>query len=361
LYLKLFYAIRSEIMNKPIYWVFITLSAVFLLSSCATMTSVSQKFTPQTKANIGIFADQTISMLSDANFGFARNESLYIREFFVPTDQEEQDVLELRKEAEAFFTRIVQYSLALVLIAETKVSESERVAAYHGYVSNMKTQTLENLKLGPDRYDDIIKRVGEAEKFLVALQMAQPIINAATRYMHQILDRTDMAIDVLTDKLDRRIDQEYAEVIHYQESLEEEKYNVLRSLSYLYGSYKGNMTAYEALAQSESIHKKDLITDPPPSDEDLIKIAEFLRNRLKTLHVIENEIKSDWDNYRAAHRELDNLHEKAKRDNSKARLIILVWLRAHQKMASGVASPAEWFDIKSLPANIINTGAKTIF
>jgi len=121
------------------------------------------------------------------------------------------------------------------------------------------------------------------------------------------------------------------------------------------------MEAYERLRKAESIHRKDLIADPPPSDEDLEKISEFLRTRLSALHLIENETKSDWETFRAAHRELDQLHEKASREINRARLIALVWLRAHQKMASGVASPAEWFDIQSLPSTLINQGVKAAF
>jgi len=64
--------------------VLIMTGALFGLCSCSTYTSVSKKLTPQTKANIGIFADQTISMLSEADFGFTRNETLYTREFFDP-------------------------------------------------------------------------------------------------------------------------------------------------------------------------------------------------------------------------------------------------------------------------------------
>ena len=121
------------------------------------------------------------------------------------------------------------------------------------------------------------------------------------------------------------------------------------------------MDAYERLMETESIHRKDLIVEPPPKDEDLGQIADYLKNRLDGLHIVENEIKPDWEIYRASHRELDKLHEKAKLDNRKARLIMLVWIRAHQKMAAGIASPAEWFDIKSLPSTLINMGTKAVF
>lgn len=348
-------------MKRIIIIVLVLLGAVFFLSSCASMTSVSKKFTPQTKANVGIFADQTISMLSDADFGFSRNQTIYTREFFDPNGKEEIDTRMLMDEAEEMFTRIMKYSLGLVQIVETNGSGTERVAAYHAFVSAMNADVLAKLGVEPDRYDGIKKQVGEAEDFLDALEAAQPIINAAGRYMHDILDRSDAATDVVADKIDMEIDKEYAMVIFYQEELEKEKYNILKSLAYLYGSYKGNMEAYAMLDKAESVYRKDLIPEPPPSDEDLSKIAEYLRNRLNALHTVESETKNDWDTYRAAHRELDALHEKAKRDNAKARLIVLLWLRAHQKMASGVVNPAEWFDIKSLPSTLINMGTKAVF
>lgn len=351
-------------MNRAIFKLSMAMAMVVLLSSCASVKSVSTKFTPQTKANIGIFADQTISMLREADFGFSRNETLYTREFFDMHGQEEKEVRAYRQEADDFFIRIIKYSLDLVLIAETKKNAQERVAAYADRVANMSQEVLVKLEVSPDRYDEIKQQVADSEEFLDALRMGQPIINAAGRHLHQILDKSDAAIEVLSDKIDAKIDERYAEVIRYQAALEKEKYNILRSLAYLYGAYKGNMEAYAKLSSSESIHRKDLIPDPPPNDEDLSRIAEYLQNRLEALHVVENETKSDWEIYRAAHRELDTLVDKAKRENTRARMILLVWLRAHQKMASGVVNPAEWYDIKSLPSQLINMGvgsAKTIF
>jgi len=345
-------------MNRMICCAVLLVCAWAFLSSCASMDTVSAKFSPQTKANMGIFADQTISMLKDTDFSFSRNETLYTREFFDVNGKEEKDVRRMRYETNEFFVSIIKYSLELVLIAETKNTAEDRVAAYAEKVANMDKDILSKLDVEPGRYDDIKRQVAGSEAFLDALRSAQPIINAAGRYLHRVLDESDAAIKVLADKLDAKIDEEYAEVIKYQEALETEKYNILRSLAYLYGTYKGNMDAYALLSKSESIHRKDLIPNPPPNDEDLANISGFLQKRLTALHVVEQEISSDWEIYRAAHRELDDIYDKARRKNTKARLIMLVWLRAHQKMASGVANPAEWYDIKSLPSQMINMGLK---
>ena len=50
-----------------------------------------------------------------------------------------------------------------------------------------------------------------------------------------------------------------------------------------------------------------------------------------------------WTTYRAAHRELDELYAKIEVDTRKVRLITLVWLRAHQKMASGVGKKPQFY------------------
>ena len=68
-------------MKKQVYLMLVIFCAVWLITGCATMSSVSKKFTAQQKANLGIFADHTISMLDDADFGFDRDESVYTCEF----------------------------------------------------------------------------------------------------------------------------------------------------------------------------------------------------------------------------------------------------------------------------------------
>ncbi len=73
------------------------------------------------------------------------------------------------------------------------------------------------------------------------------------------------------------------------------------------------------------------------------------------------EIEPDWIHYRATHLELDDLYKDAQYEIRQIRLITLVWIRAHQKMASGIVSPAEWFDISDAPAMLLKMGTKAVF
>ena len=87
-------------------------------------------------------------------------------------------------------------------------------------------------------------------------------------------------------------------------------------------------------------------------------------NLMVTLDMIDkiwHQIKPDWELYRNTHLELDRLHKKLRNEASRVRLITLAWLRAHLKMASVVASPAEWFNIDETPSMLIKMGTSAVF
>ncbi|MBW2612738.1 MAG: hypothetical protein JRE12_10320, partial [Deltaproteobacteria bacterium] len=323
-------------MRKFTYFMFVIVCATMLLAGCASM---SKKFTAQQKANMGIFADQTITMLSEADFGFGRDEAVYVREFLDGNIEGDLDLQRSLKEAGWFFGEIVEYSVGLVTIVETKQGEAARVAGYKEFMSGFNAEMLDKLEMAPDHYTSTLEEIGQQEEFLGALQKGQPIINAAARYMHRVLDQMEVDIDIVVKNLETSIDAEYNEVILYQEALEEEKYTILRSIGLLYLAYKGESDAFDRLVAENSIRRKELLPDGNPTIDELEAIGEHLRIRLDAIHLIEQEIRPDWENYRETHKELDKLHDKAITQNRHARLITLVWLRAHQKMASGVSSP----------------------
>lgn len=348
-------------MKKITYFMFVMACATILLSGCASMSSVTKKFSAQQKANIGIFADHTISMLDQADFGFDRDESIYTREFLSSNVEGDLELQNGLKEAGWFFGEIVNYSVGLVTIVETKSGEAAQVKAYQEFMSGFNREMLDKLELPPDYYATTIEEIGQQEEFLGALRKGQIITNAAARYMHRVLDQIEVDVDIVVKNLETLIDAEYSEVVLYQEALEDEKYTILRSFGLLYQAYKGEPDAFDRLVAEKSIRRKELLPKGEPTVDDLRAIGKYFGSQLKAIDLIEQQIKRDWENYRATHRELDRLHDKAIAQNRSARLITLVWLRAHQKMASGVSSPAEWFDIATLPGQLVKMGTKLVF
>ena len=182
---------------------------------------------------MGIFTDHTISMRDEADFGFDRDESVYTREFLgskVEGDLELQNGL---KEAGWFFGEIVDYSIGLVTIVGTHSGKAAQVKAYQGFMSGFTDEMLEKLELQPDYYVSTVEEIGRQKEFLGALREGQIIINAAARYMHKVLDQIEVDVGIVVKNVEALIDEEYKEVILYQEVLEEEKYAIMHSFGLL--------------------------------------------------------------------------------------------------------------------------------
>ena len=68
------------------------------------------------------------------------------------------------------------------------------------------------------------------------------------------------------------------------------------------------------------------------------KIFEFLEPR--------------WELYQATLEELNGLHTKAFKSSGRERVALLLWVRAHQRMAAGLEG-SSWFDYGDLIGNAL--------
>jgi hypothetical protein len=323
------------------------------LTGCA---SINKKFTSGENANIGFFADHTIAMLSDVDLSVKRNESVYARRFFDDNGSEEKRMADLDDSMRITLSNIVNYSITLVSIVESENTVQKRVAAYADFLATFKEDILYSVDMTPDQFDVTIEEVKNKPDFLAALRSAQPMINAAVIDAILELNELTVAIEVLADKIDAKIDVEYADVIRYQQKMEYEKSQILRAFEIIYDAYRNNNPDLSELAESGVIWLPEVIPQGRPTKKDLRAIGEHLQARLDNMHIIQQEIEPYWEDYRAAHQELDDLTDKVMERVNRVRIILLVWGRAHQKMASGVVDPAEWFDIKDAPALLFELG-----
>jgi hypothetical protein len=308
---------------------FLLLSAALAASACATARG---KFTPTMKENVGVFADQTVAMLSQADFGFTRSEAIYTRTFFDPEGEEEKGFFHIRDSAKDAFRAIIIYSFRLVLIAEANDTEKKKVGAYADYLSGFDDRILEDLRFGKNHYAGLIQEIRGKETFIDALKAAQPIINAAGQHINQILDNIVVSANALASKMEQKIDAEYVDVIRYQKILETEKYAVFTGLEQLYLTRKGDEDAFDRFVKSRVLRSEKLLPKGPPSGEDLDRLRESLLRQLDDINRI-------W---------LDELHAKTLENINRARMISLLWVRAHQKMGLGTINPAEWIDVQDL-------------
>jgi hypothetical protein len=337
------------------------LMAFFLLGLLTSCASWEGKFSRTVEADVGTFADQTIAIITDAEIGLPVGKTVYIRDFIDESAPEEQSFTQLTKDLELRLLRLVKYSLGLVDIAETSKSEAEKIERYADFLKAMQQKAEANSGYEPGHYNEQIEKIRSQEKFHEALQQAQPLLHAAGRGYQTLLDEISESMKVVENKIDRKIDERYATVIAYQKALENEKYTILIALGHLYKTYKGDPEAFQQLRDSDVVRQKALLPKGNPTEDDLSAIAEHLVKRLEITSKIWQEIEPDWELYRATHKELDSLVNEIKSRLNKTRAVVIIWSRAHQKMASGRSSPAEWFDIDNAPAQLFQLGTKALF
>lgn len=350
-----FRILQSNLQLKVLL-VFLSAIVTIGLAGCA-----SPKFSKTERANVGVFAEMTITLLNEGDFEFSRDETIHTREFYLMDEPEERQLEAISLETEKAFKNLIEYSLELVTFLETKDTEKEKVRAYGNYLSGIQENLVKKLDMDENRYESKVLAVKSQKKYLDALRMAQPIITTYGRYINVLLDRVEDSLDAVTTKIDVRIDHRFAEVIKYQAELEKEKYAVLRAMSYLYHHRVGDPEGMEKLRRSNAILLKDLVPKGEPTQKELAAISEHLKKRLETLHLVGVEISPDWENYRAAHDELNVLHDKAKQQIQLARRITLVWLWGHLQMASGIEDPAEWFEFSQISGSMLKMGSKLVF
>lgn len=337
--------------------IIITLCAAALISGCA---SYKKNFKNKSVADIGMFADSTITMLSQLHLTLNRDETLLVRRFLVADGAEEQLVLTHSDDLKRGLENIVKYSIDIVNIAEMDGPQTNKVHAYADYLVQFREDMLTNPEIDAEAFDNTIEEVMAQEEFLQALRKAQPLLNAAI--LSGALGVDDL-IDALEDMalvLDTRIDEEYKEIIAFRTKLEQEKFNIMTAFEIIYDAYRMEEPNLQALKDSGVIWTPEIIPEGRPTKEDLGKIGEHLHKRMDALQTVQDAMRPNWEDYMATHRELDAIIDETVANVQQSRIMMLTWVRAHQKMASGTTDPAKWFDIGEVTKSLIKSAPGAI-
>ena len=331
---------------------------LLLASGCA---SYKKNFKSRSVANIGFFADSTLVMLSNIDLTFAREDTLLVRRFINPDAPEEQAAAELTQGLKKSLEDIVKYSIEIVNIAETSASETNRVEAYADYLVELREGLLQLDDISPERFDNTIDEIMLQTEFVEALRKAQPLLNAAVMEIAVKVDDLILSMEKLSEKIDARIEERYADIIRYRSQLEREKFDILTAFEIIYDAYRTDNPELGKLKESGVIWTPEIIPEERPTREDLHAIGEHLQSRMNALHLVQEEIKPDWDEYRATHEELDHITDRTILSAQQSRIILITWVRAHQKMASGSTDPAKWFDVGEITKSLIKSAPSAIF
>lgn len=323
-----------------------------LISGCA---SYNRKFKSKSVADIGMFADSTIAMLGDLNLNLNREETLLVRRFVDFSLPEEKRVEEMADELVEMLEAIVSYSIEIVNMSELDVAETSRVQLYADYLVRYRADMLRTGEIDAESFDSTIEEVAGQETFVEALRKAQPLLNASVLEGALNIGELVTALESLALKVDSRIDAEYADIIDFRAKLEDEKFDILTAVAIIYDAYRLEDPNLDALRDSGVIWTPEIIPEGRPTRDDLRMIGDHLASRMQALETAQNAIEPNWQDYLDTHRELDKIIDETILSVQQARIMMLTWVRAHQKMASGRVDPAEWFDVGEVTKSLIRS------
>jgi hypothetical protein len=326
--------------------------ATAVTSGCA---SYKKNFQSTTVVNIGSFADSTITLLSDLDLTMSREETLLVRRFIDESAPEEQLVIQFDDQLKKDVGNMVRYSIEIVNIAESDLTETNKIYRYADYLVSFRDGLIEKHGVNLPIFDQTIEDVMAQTEFLEALRKAQPLLNAAVMAAALDVDELIDAIEALTRKVDNRIDEEYADIIRYRAKLEREKFDILTAFEIIYDAYRLDEPNLGALRDSGVIWTPEIIPEGRPTRDDLKNIGEHLHARLQALDIVQNEMQPNWEDYMATHKELDAIGDQTIQNAHEARIPMLTWVRAHQKMTSGMTDPAGWFDVGEVTKSLIKS------
>lgn len=317
-------------MSTPVLPIVLLTMTLTCLSSC---TNLEGKFTETEHADLWTFADQTIALMRGPDLEMREDDMVLTREYINPLDSSVVRNIEISGQRQQLFDALVQYSINIANFDLTSSSDEERIATFAEYVESFRTRMVENVGLPEKDFSHVMEDIRQQTVFLNAVQAAQPIANTVGRFGQQLIGEYETTIDEIASHMDGAIEQEYASLKSYEASLEEQRNEILISLGALY--------------QREMTNKLDL------SDEELKLVAS-----LQNIQELYQELSPRRELYFETHLELDQLYADALDDAMRTRLTLLVWTRAHERMASGVVDSADWFSYKDIGVAVLKVGRR---
>jgi len=344
-------------------WAVVIAVIVFLVSlggtGCSqTSNSMKQKFTPTTRENLGPFADQTIALLTRSHSIFRQDRAILTRVYIDKSSPEVKELKNLSEQVDRLLRAIIAYSIEIVTLADAQKEEKEKANALADYIDALRNSASEEQRAGSiiseERYQKILGSIREQDKLLDALSAAQPLINESARYGNFLLSRMDRQLMYFALSTEVVIDDANLYMNEYKNTLEAQKRSIIRGLQLVHDYIHGDPNALDKVLADIFVVPAYLVPDGKMTMMDVRAIRNHLVEELKSVQEIAETIKPDYTVYRETHDELDRLTELINNEIDHTRIAILVWSRAHSKMASGVTDPAEWFDLTNPQGELIN-------
>jgi hypothetical protein len=289
------------------------------------------------------FAEYTITLAADIEYGLSRNKVHYLREFI--NDPALAAHGEMWDGVRIILKGVVAYSVEVTTLGGSTLSGPERCDKFAEFLDDLVRPVLRTypgvLHADEADLDTLLTNIRSQKDLLGALGQAQPLIDELARVSDQVFDRVVDDLDIITDYLVTKIDSMNADVILFANLVRTGQAQVFHSLVLLGDYRRGDPEALPKLLELDPQLRELIDADDKLTIKEIQAIEERLLFKAQKAREFKEQLAPDLELYRLQQAELADLFNNARRQLTKARITVVVWSRSHRNLAQGIVDPAK--------------------
>ena len=251
----------------------------------------------------------------------------------------------------------VRRKVILECVRPTKLDDEGVVEAFLADVRAKAAQALGNkldsllrpvvvpptapLNISEAELNAILDDVRAQESLVDGLSAAQPLINEIARVAGEIFEDTKLALDAAAAVTQERITADIAPVLEQDHMLRDFQLRATASMGLIARYRHGDAAALDSLVAIVPSLTEVISVEDGVSGAEMAVIEERMVYLLQTISEVRRQLAPDIELFWKQQAELEKLVASFNTALRQARVAVVAWSRAHQRLASGITDPAE--------------------
>ena len=334
-----------------------------ILALVAVAGSGCSYFTASKRIDMQPFAENTVTAIGEMRKIEAPPVWIRLRPYFT-----HPAVLEARASAKPLIELvrgINAYSLQIVSLNESKISDQQKCRELAKFIQGasqtalMKDEDTAQIALTSERQKAIVADIEKRERFIDALQAAEPIVNAVLARGLTLADQVDAAILRGINAIEGEVQKQYGPMLANRVALLALQDRAVKNLALSEGIAFGDDAAPDEIRKAVPVLAEYVPSGKKPTVKDQQALVSTLSSQSLRIKVALDQIEPEYQAYRESVLELDNLRAKTTENAKLARSVMMVWARSHKNLARGVEVPP-MFDLSKIIMSAAGTAAKGV-
>ena len=334
----------------------IFMAAMIMWPASLTQAGFMDKFKKSKSVDLAPFADQTIGLLGQLDYGLKRNTAIRLRKYADKSQPDFARLVQLENHMMMFLKGILRYSLKIWELSEKNIPETEKCRFYSEYLGDLAREIVSkdkfNVSMSGEDLEEGLAYIAGQKKLLKALEAAGPFMDQFDSITRGVIQEVTEKSIVVGNYLGKVIAADYAQLMMVHEKTQDLKAQILHFMELNLAYFNREPGALEKIRKLPILKRRDFAKYTPVTTKNLPQLRERMLQKLSDIQKLMKGLQPDYEDYFASHKELQQLIDKHDREVKEASVAIIVWSRAHRTMASGKVNPAEWFDLTNTKALI---------